>query len=119
MINEEGKRLRLFIEREGISQRELAPIIKKDTAAISRYISGELKIPLNVVKTLHLVFHLNYTWFFHGVGTLKAKAVDKRNIMTDLTDIQAGLGVIMANQEEMREVMNKLIRDFYADRNNV
>lgn len=119
MIVEEGKRLALFIERENMSQIDLSRVIKKDCPTVSRYITGKTKIPLSVVKLLHLKYGLNYTWFFHGIGTLKIKAVDKRNIMTDLTDIQAGIGALMANQEEVRDILNKLVRDFYSSKHNV
>ena len=119
MIKEEGKRLKLFIEREGKSQKEFAELVSITEAKISRYINGQVKIPLSFVKKLHLMFGLNYAWFFHGIGPLKLKAVDKRNILTDLTDMQASLGVIMANQDSMRDLLNRLTREVYADKHKV
>ncbi len=119
MINEEGKRLKLFIDREGKTQKDFAASIPITQAKLSRYINGQIKVPLDFVKKLHLKYSLNYAWFFHGVGTLKYKAVDKRNIMTDITDMQASLGVIMANQDAMRDTINQLARELYAAKHKV
>jgi transcriptional regulator with XRE-family HTH domain len=117
--NEEGKRLQLFMERENLTQDELAAIVGKSQSDVNRYIKGKYAIPLSVVKTLHLKCQLNYTWFFHGTGTLKAKAVEKRNIMTDLVDIHAALGIIMASQEDIRKDVNQLAKTVYANKHNI
>jgi transcriptional regulator with XRE-family HTH domain len=118
-VDQEAKRLRLFMEREGITQDEMAELLDTNQSTVSKYLSGKLKIPLKVVKVLHLKKHLNYEWFFHGTGTVKKGVLEKRNIQTDLVDIHAGLGLMMASQDQMRDLLNKLVRDFYADKHKV
>lgn len=116
---EEGHRLKLFMEREGITQPDIAELLNVDRSQVSRYISGGLKVPLELVKTLHLRHKLNYSWFFHGAGTMKVKEIEQKKLMNDVTDILATLSVIMASQESMRDTVNKLVRDLYADKHKV
>ena len=117
MKTDEGKRLRLFMEKEGMQQEELAALVRKSQPHISKYFSGVLKIPLEVVKTLHLHRDLNYTWFFHGTGNMKVHTKDKPTLLTDIRELNAMMGVVVASQETMRDLILKLSRDFYADKN--
>ncbi len=107
------------MERENLTQQEVADVTGKSQSDINRYVKGKYTIPLSVVKTLHLKYQLNYTYFFHGTGPMKAKALEKRNIMTDLVDIHAALGVILASQEEMRGTINTLAKDLYANKHKI
>lgn len=117
MKTDEGKRLKLFMESEGMQQDELAALVRKTQPHISKYFSGVLKVPLSVVKILHLKRDLNYTWFFHGTGSKKVHEKDKPTLLTDIRELNAMIGVIVANQESMRDLINKLSRDFYASKN--
>lgn len=113
MQNEEGKRLKLFMDREGYNQQDIAKLTKRQQTTISRYISGDMKIPLEFLKTLHLKCNLNYQFIFHGTGTMKYKTAEKRNIMNDVTDMLAGLAIVMESQDQMRADMLKLHRELY------
>jgi transcriptional regulator with XRE-family HTH domain len=119
MIIKEHEQLKIFMEREGYSQADIAKLWGKDQPYVSKRLSGIFPIPLAFVKILHLKCGLNYQWFFHNTGTMKVSKAEKRNIMTDLTDIQAALGMIMASQDKMRDDFLKLYRDFYAQKHGV
>lgn len=116
---DEGRRLRLFMEREGLTHLQLSNEYEIDRTQITRYISGYLKVPLDLVKFLHLKYRLNYSWFFHGTGTMKVKELEKRKITTDITDILAAQSMIMAAIESMRDDINKLAKDFYAQKHKL
>jgi transcriptional regulator with XRE-family HTH domain len=116
MKADEGKRLKLFMEKEGIQQHELAAIVGKTQSHISKYISGVLKVPLEVIKILHLKLGLNYTWFFHGKGNMKINTEDKATLLTDIRELNAMIGTISANQESMRDILNRLVKDFYSQK---
>ena len=111
---DEGKRLRLFIEREELTQYDLAEIVGKGQSTINKYLDGSVKIPLEVVKTLHIKLKLNYSWFFHGEGSMKLRTPEEKKILHNLVDIEAGVGALIAKQESMDETLRKLYRDFYA-----
>lgn len=117
--NERNNRLRLFIDREGISQIELAESLGKDPSAISKYCAGKLAIPHQVLKTLHLKYRLNFNWFFMGTGTMKVNEKEPRRITTDLTDILASIGLLIAAQEGTDKKLDRLVRDFYAAKHGV
>lgn len=116
---DEGRRLQLFMEREGLTHQQLADEYEIDRSQITRYISGILKVPLELVKFLHIKYRINYSWFFHGTGTMKVKELEKRKITTDITDILASQSMILAAMESMREDLNRLAKDFYATKHNV
>lgn len=111
---DENDRLKLFIEREGITQKDLVELSGKDQAQVSRIINGKLKVPLALVKKLHIKYKLNYTWFFHGTSTVKVKEIEKRKLMNDVTDILATQSMLMQTIEQMRDTINKLAGDLYA-----
>jgi transcriptional regulator with XRE-family HTH domain len=113
---EESERLKLFMEREGITQKDLVELIGKDQSEVSRIINGKIKVPLALVKKLHLKYKLNYTWFFHGTSTVKVKEIEKRKLMNDVTDILATQSMLMQTVEQMRDTINKLAGDFYAEK---
>lgn len=114
---DEAKRLRMFLEREDLSTYDLAEIIEKPQPTVSKYLTGDLKIPIAVVKTLHLKLRLNYNWFFHGVGTLKVKTDEEKKIIHNLLDIEAGVGGLIAKVENMDNFIKKMARDLYAHLN--
>jgi|SRR5690606_37233482 len=86
-MKSEGLRLREFRNNILLNQTELAEILGVNQDTISRYENGTYLIPLDVVKTLHLRFKLNYTWFFHGMGKPKLDEVSKATITTDLKEV--------------------------------
>lgn len=115
---EEGNRLKLFMEREGVTQPDIAAMLDVDRSQVSRYISGTQKVPLELVKALHIKYKLNYSWFFHGTGTMKIKELEQKKLMNDITDILATQGMLLATIESMRDTMNKMARDLYAQKHN-
>lgn len=125
---DESHRLKLFMEREGLTREDIALLLPRrkgakektlDPSQVSRYISGSAKVPLELVKILHIKYGLSYSWFFHGTGTMKVKEKEQRKLMNDITDVLATLGVIMQSQEAMRDDFNRLARDFYAGKHGV
>jgi hypothetical protein len=110
MISQEGARLKQFMELIGLNQYELAPIVKKKQSDISRYITGDRKIPLSVVKILHMQFKMSYSWFFHGDLPMRVKELEQKRIISDLSDIMATISMMMASQDKMRDEMIKLHR---------
>jgi transcriptional regulator with XRE-family HTH domain len=118
IATDENDRLKLFIEREGITQKDLVELSGKDQSEVSRMINGRIKVPLALVKKLHLKYKINYSWFFHGTGTVKVKEIEKRKLMNDVTDILATQSMLLQTIEQMRDTINRLAGDLYAEKHN-
>ncbi len=108
---DEGNRLKLFIERENLTQNDVAVMLGKQQSQISKYISGALFIPLEVVKTLHIERNLNYSWFFHGTGPMKVKDKAKATLVTDIVDLNAKIGALEAQVNKLRGLVDILLKD--------
>lgn len=113
---EEGMRLQLFLEREGISQVEFSKICEESQPAVSRWASGKRAIPLHIWKILHIKYGCSYTWAFHGTGNRKVGKSDDKKLLRDIADITTGMALMMQSQDAMRDTINKLARDFYAEK---
>jgi hypothetical protein len=125
MLNEEGKRLGMFIERVcKLSQRAFAeevttpekPIRASD---INKYIQGNAIIPSYLLKVMHRKWRLNYEWIFDGTGALQVDKLDQRKISHDLTDILASVSVIERMVIQLKRDQNQLARDFYSHKAGV
>lgn len=103
-ISAESKRLRKFRKYIGLNQSQLAYALDSKQTIISKYESGALNIPIDVVKALRVQFNLNYDWFFHGVGKMKTDTVERTTITTDLKNI-------ILDNETIKSKVEKLDRD--------
>ncbi len=125
MLNEEGKRLGMFIERVcKLSQRAFADEISTAEirwapSHINKYINGGLLIPLDLLKILHRRWLLNYEWFFEGTGSLQVDQLNRRSINHDLTDILASVAVIESSMVQVRRDIKQLSRDLYSIKHEV
>jgi hypothetical protein len=118
MKNQEAERLRMFMEKENISSDEMQTIADKPQSTISKYLNGHLRIPANVVKRLHFKYHLNFNWFYLGTGSMKVKALEKKDLVTDLTEMKADILQLSSKLLRAEETISKLVEDFYSFRNN-
>lgn len=109
MKNIEGKRLQEFMKHVGLKQTDLAELLGTEQPTISKYINGSRKIPLDAVKTLHIKHKLNYNYFFHGTGPLKAGDAPQK-LLQNMNDIIASLSIIMATVDKLRTEVDALKR---------
>jgi transcriptional regulator with XRE-family HTH domain len=119
MKNQEAERLRMFMEKENISSEELQNLTKKLQPTISKYLNGHLRIPAAVVKMLHFKYHLNFNWFYLGTGRMKVNVLDKRDLVTDITEMKADILLVTTKLQRAEETIAKLVQDLYAFRNEM
>lgn len=86
-----GKRLKAFIDEEGLNNSSLADIIKVDKSQVGRWIEGENLPSGEPIKKLAKSFpYLDITWLFTGVGQMyKSKEVEnlRNEINATLSDL--------------------------------
>lgn len=111
MDSAEAKRLRYFMEKEKLTQADVAELFGKDQSRVSKYISGSLKIPLDLVKVLHSKCNLNYSWFFHGTGSIKIKEKEKPSLVTDIIELNAKYAALQHQVDGMRDTINFLLKN--------
>lgn len=110
----DGKQLKKFLERENITQAEFAQMLDVKQPVISKYISGLLDVPLDVIKFLHRKYQMSYEWFFEGIGSMKVKEVDKKNLVSDLNDLRDTLSVLQHKVVKMDRDFKKLHAEYHA-----
>lgn len=113
MNNELQDRLRIFMEKEQMDQKEMAQLLKKPQSTISRYVGGQLKIPTSVLKELHIKKKLNFNWFYMGTGSMKVREHEKPTITTDLKEVKVTLAAYDARMNRMQTIIDQLVRDLY------
>jgi transcriptional regulator with XRE-family HTH domain len=86
-LSEQADRLRFFRDKEELTGKLLAQELGITPGTYSKYESGTITIPIDVIIHLRNKYQLNYEWFFDGRGTRKLKADDKSNIITDIAKI--------------------------------
>ncbi len=116
MKADEAKKLLLFMDKEKLSQQDLATLIHKNQSDVSRYLNGKLKIPLEVWKVLHLKYGLRYDWIFHTNGPMKNNSKEKPSLIKDINEMNAIVAALTASQERLRLDFNKLHADFYENK---
>lgn len=94
----------------------MADLLDTKQTIISKYESGSLNIPIEVVKILRLKHKLNYDWFFHGVGKMKADEVERKTITTDLKALILDNNITKSKLEQLQRDLIKLYKDFYNNR---
>ena len=78
MENTKGQRLNKFVKSIGITQDELALLLKRKTrAAISNWVRDNQDIPdLAIVEILKLYPKINADWFINNRGPMLANTMD-------------------------------------------
>ncbi len=109
-IPEESKRFKKFRQSLGLTQIQMADVLSTKQTIVSKYESGSLQIPLEVVKILRLQYNLNYEWFFHGVGKMKIDGVERNTITTDLKNLLLDNDLTKKKLEQFQRDLIKLIR---------
>lgn len=94
MITQEAKRLRDFRESLKMNQSEFAEVLNTRQDTLSRYESGKLGIPFDIIRILHRKFKMNYQWFFDGVGPMKTTEVTRPSLITDLSALQVDFEIM-------------------------
>lgn len=108
----EAQRLREFRLAEGLTQKEIADILKRDTSHINKFESGERRIQIKDIRKLHMKLGLSYEWFYHGRGEKKYK-VDRKLTIKDVKALQTDLSIALNKIEQLDAGLKKIYRDFY------
>jgi transcriptional regulator with XRE-family HTH domain len=116
---QEGEKLRLFMEREKITQYDLSDATGTPQESISRMWSGKVKVSTKITTYLHKKHDLNFNWFFAGTGTMKLKTKEERRLVTDITDLLAVNATLVAKVDRLEGILMKLHSDFYAQKHGV
>jgi transcriptional regulator with XRE-family HTH domain len=120
MLNEEGKRFGMFIERVlKISQLKFAEEIGVDQTKVNKYIKGKLLIPSSLLKAMHQKYRYSYNWHFDGTGPMQEDKANKKNLMSNVGDIMASVDHCEKTIDNLRRIINQLAADFYASKHNV
>ncbi|WP_432714401.1 hypothetical protein [Pedobacter sp.] len=114
MINQEKERLRMFMELENIEQSDLVILSKKPQSTVSKWLSGDLKIPPTLIRDMHFKYKLNFNWYYAGTGRRKVSELDKKTLLTDTTDLKARILQDAARIDDLEKVVAKLVRDVYS-----
>lgn len=115
---EECKRFKIFRQHLKLTQQGLADKIKKEQGTVQKYESGEVFIPSDVVKLMHDLFGMSYEWFYHGTGK-KATIEVKKTLLKDIGTMQTELDQVQIEVKQLKDLIQKLYRDFYAEKHNV
>lgn len=113
MNNELHDRLRIFMEKEQLDQKEMARMLNKPQSTISRYVGGQLRIPTAVLKELHIKKKLNFNWFYMGTGSMKVREHEKPTITTDIKEVKVTLAAYEARMNRMQTIIDQLVRYVY------
>lgn len=113
MDNALHDRLRIFMEKEQLDQKEMAKMLNKPQSTISRYVGGQLRIPTAVLKELHIKKKLNFNWFYMGTGSMKVREHEKPTITTDVKEVRVTLAAHEARMNGMQKTIDRLVRDLY------
>lgn len=112
-MTEESERFRFFCEKFDISVKELSTDLKRDKSIISKWMYGKLKVPYEVLKHMHFRYHLDFNWYFLGTGKMKVPQIEKRNLVTDVSDLTATINMLVAKQTAQDDLIRKLIKVVY------
>ena len=117
--NTDGLKFSMVMEELNLFQEDIGVILGKDQSTISRYKSGAVKIPNEVLKTLHLKLKVNINWWYTGVKPIILGEIDKKNRVNEFYDIIVSQEMILAQLAEQGELLQKLTTDFYAFKHGV
>lgn len=67
----EYQRLKIFLNKIGISQAELADMFGIDRSTMSKMLNGKLRLQIDLLQKLHYKFFLNLNWLLCGTGKMK------------------------------------------------
>lgn len=67
----EYQRLKIFLNKIGISQAELADMFGIDRSTMSKMLNGKLRLQIDLLQKLHYKFFLNLNWLLCGTGKMR------------------------------------------------
>jgi transcriptional regulator with XRE-family HTH domain len=114
MIYQEKERLRIFMEKEGLDQEDLARLIKKNQPTISKYLTGTLRIPPKLILEMHFKYKLNFNWYYAGTGRRKVTELEKKTLLTETTELKGMIMQDTARIDKLEDTVAKLVRDLYS-----
>lgn len=102
----EALQLKTFRKSIKLSQKNLAAELKRPQSIISKYETGDLVIPYDVIKHMHLKYGMNYEWYFHSVPPMRLKPQESK--ITLVKDIAAMSSNIKFLEEKTKQLEKDL-----------
>lgn len=112
----EGQRFLRLIEDEGYNQTTIGPVLGRSQGTINKYIQGNLRIPTDLVKELHLKFKMSLNWFYLGTGRMRVSDIEKKDLVTNIADLKLELAIMTNKLESNTQLMDKMYKDFYGEK---
>lgn len=97
-----AKRLREFMKRKKISQTAMGEMFGRSQANINRYLSGEQRIPQELITLLYHRYSLNSEWIYHGTAPAEFKEKPKKDLVTDISDLKAEITTLKSLVAKMQ-----------------
>jgi plasmid maintenance system antidote protein VapI len=110
-----GAQLQLFLKRVKLNQTEAGELIGKDQKRASKWIKGDLKVPAELIKTLHQKYHMNLEWFYTGKGPLILKETTQKSpLVTDISELKNNIAMLTHQVQKLQADYLALHKDHYA-----
>lgn len=111
--------LKIIKKEDNKSQKVIAKELSTQESYITKYKTGFLRIPSEIIVFLHERYDLSFVWFYTGKGRKRISRNDKAELITDVGELKAMIHVTAAKLDSYIEKTDRLVRDFYAYKNKV
>lgn len=100
------------------NQTEAAVICECSQKHISEIESGKTSVSLKIAYLLYKKLHMNMDWFFYGGKVAwTRKPEDKETLLSNVADLRGEIAVMSKYIEQMQKILNKVVKDVYANDN--
>ena len=98
------------------NQTQAAAVCECSQKHISEIESGKTSVSLKIAYLLYKKLHMNMDWFFYG-GKVSwtRKPEDKETLLSNVADLRGEIAVMSKYIEQMQKILNKVVKDVYAN----
>jgi len=111
IAQEEGQRFAEFLKKIETKPINMAAILEVQRGTISKYISGEIRIPSDTVVFLHKEYKLSFDFHFCGIRPILVKDQKEKNLVTSTEELKMQVNLISKKLDGYVSKTDKLITD--------